>query len=116
LTLFPGLYKGDSSIHITGDLTLDAQNDDSAVFIFQIGSTLVTAAGAKVVLAGGAKASNIFWQVRLSSDPISCHFLASFDDPLSSWNLTDKEFLSRASGGTTLWIHYHYQLRALTCN
>jgi hypothetical protein len=46
------------------DLTLDAQGDSKAVFIFQMpSSTLTVGNGRKVILAGGAKAANIFWQV-----------------------------------------------------
>lgn len=64
LTLTPGLYKSTSSLAISsGDLTFDARGDANAVFIIQIASTLTTTAGRKVILAGGAQASNIFWQV-----------------------------------------------------
>ncbi|HEY6194024.1 MAG TPA: ice-binding family protein [Candidatus Eisenbacteria bacterium] len=67
-TLAPGLYKSTSSIEISsGDLTLDAQGHPSAVFIFQIASTLTTTPGRAVILAGGARASNIFWQVGSSA-------------------------------------------------
>ena len=68
LTLPPGLYKSTSSLAISsGDLTLDAQGDPNAVFIFQMASTLTTTSGREVVLAGGAKASNIYWQVGSSA-------------------------------------------------
>jgi len=67
-TLAPGLYKSTSGLEISsGDLTLDAQGNASAVFIFQIASTLDVAAGLHVILVGGAKASNIFWQVGTSA-------------------------------------------------
>jgi len=67
-TLPPGLYKATSSLAISsGDLTLDAQGDATAVFIFQTASTLTTTAGRQVVLSGGAKASNVFWQVGTSA-------------------------------------------------
>jgi len=67
-TLAPGLYKSTSGLEISsGDLTLDAKGDANAVFIFQMVSTLDTAAGLHVILAGGAKASNIFWQVGSSA-------------------------------------------------
>jgi hypothetical protein len=63
-TLYPGLYKSTSGLAISsGDLTLDAQGDSNAVFIFQIASTLITSSGRKVILSGGAKATNVFWQV-----------------------------------------------------
>ena len=67
-TLTPGLYKSTSSLAISsGNLTLDAQGDANAVFIFQMASTLTTTAGLQVILAGGAQASNIFWQVGSSA-------------------------------------------------
>jgi hypothetical protein len=68
LTLPPGLYKSTSSLSISsGDLTLDAQGDANAVFIFQIASTLSTTSGRAVILSGSAKASNVFWQVGSSA-------------------------------------------------
>lgn len=68
LTLTPGLYKSTSSLAISsGDLTFDAKGDTNAVFIIQIASTLTTTSGRKVILAGGAQASNIFWQVGSSA-------------------------------------------------
>jgi hypothetical protein len=67
-TLTPGLYQSTSSLEISsGDLTLDAQGDTNAVFIFQMGSTLTTTAGRQVILSGGAQAANIFWQVGSSA-------------------------------------------------
>jgi len=63
-TLYSGLYKSAGSLEITsGDLTLDAQGDVSAVWIFQIASGFNMTSGRQVFLRGGAKASNIFWQV-----------------------------------------------------
>jgi hypothetical protein len=65
--IYPGVYTTASSVGITvGDLTLDAQGDPNATFVFQIGSTLtVGLAGApmSVTLINGAKASNVFWAV-----------------------------------------------------
>src|SRR5580765_4970105 len=46
LTFFPGLYTSTSSLEITsGNLTLDAQGDANAVFIFQMPSTFITTVG-----------------------------------------------------------------------
>jgi methionine-rich copper-binding protein CopC len=72
LTFTPGLYTNSTSVLIEGsgpgnNVTLDAQGDPTAIFIFKIGSTLTTGPGAQVILAGGAKASNIFWQVGTSA-------------------------------------------------
>jgi hypothetical protein len=68
LTLAPGLYKSTSSLAISsGDLTLDAEGDPNAVFVFQMASTLTTTAGRQVILSGGASADNVFWQVGTSA-------------------------------------------------
>ena len=67
LTLVPGIYKSTSSLGLSGDVTLDAHGDPAAVFIFQITSTLITGSGSHVVLANGAKACNVFWQVGSSA-------------------------------------------------
>jgi hypothetical protein len=65
-TLTPGVYCFPSSAAITGNLTLSG----NGVYIFKIGSTLVTAAGpgaSNVVLTNGASASNVFWAVGSSA-------------------------------------------------
>jgi methionine-rich copper-binding protein CopC len=72
LTFTPGLYTNSTSVLIEGagpdnDVTLDAQGDPNAIFIFKMGSTLTTGPGAEVILTGGAKASNVFWQVGTSA-------------------------------------------------
>jgi hypothetical protein len=68
LTLTPGLYKSTSSLAISsGDLTFDAKGNADAIFIIQIASTLTTTSGRKVILSGGALASNIYWQVGSSA-------------------------------------------------
>ncbi len=66
LNLVPGLYKFTSTALITGsDVTLTGGPDD--VWIFQIASDLQLGSGIKVILAGGAQAKNIFWQVGTSA-------------------------------------------------
>jgi len=70
LTLAPGIYKTTSSLSVAnGSLTLDAQGDQNAVWIFQIGTTLTTVGGAggSIILTNGAQAKNIFWQVGSSA-------------------------------------------------
>ena len=66
-TLTPGVYNSGSSIQITGTLTLDAATDADAVFIFQAGSTVITAVNSKIRLINGAQACNVFWQVGSSA-------------------------------------------------
>jgi type VI secretion system secreted protein VgrG len=65
-TLKPGVYRGET-LEITGTLTLDTGGDPNAVFIFQTGSTLLTAANSSVVVLDGGTACNVFWQVPSSA-------------------------------------------------
>jgi hypothetical protein len=67
LTLTPGVYCFGSSAQLTGTLTLDALGEQNAVFIFQMGSTLITAAGSSIVFADGGQGSDVFWQVGSSA-------------------------------------------------
>jgi hypothetical protein len=68
LTFAPGLYTNASTVMLSaGNVTLDAQADPNAVFIFQIGSSLTTIGSTQVILAGGAQAKNVFWQVSSSA-------------------------------------------------
>ena len=67
LTLTPGVYNNSSALALTGALTLDAQGNPSAVFIFQAGSTLITGSGSSVNLINGAQPCNVFWQVGSSA-------------------------------------------------
>jgi hypothetical protein len=63
LTLTGGVYQTSGPLQITsGNLTLNARGNSNAVFIVQ-GSSLFTAPGQNVVLAGGAQAGRIFWQL-----------------------------------------------------
>jgi hypothetical protein len=66
-TLVGGVYKSASTLGLTGTLTLDAQGDPNSVFIFQAGSTLITASGSRVSLVNGAQPCNVYWQVGSSA-------------------------------------------------
>ncbi|GAA2344860.1 hypothetical protein GCM10010416_78250 [Streptomyces caniferus] len=66
-TLPPGVYNAASSIGLTGTLTLDAQGDRNAEWIFQIGSTLTTATASHVLLVNGATARNVIWLIGSSA-------------------------------------------------
>ena len=67
LTLIPGVYNDPTSFEITGVLTLDGQGSPDSVWIFQTGSTLLTASNSSISLINGADACNIFWQVGSSA-------------------------------------------------
>jgi hypothetical protein len=66
-TLTTGVYHSSGSFALNGLLTLDALGDPSAVWIFQMASTFDVAGSGRVVLANGALASNVFWQVGSSA-------------------------------------------------
>jgi Ice-binding-like len=61
LTLAPGVYKWGTGLTIPTDVTLAGSAD--AVWIFQVAGTLNISSAKKVILAGGAQAKNVFWQV-----------------------------------------------------
>jgi hypothetical protein len=67
LTLPPGVYKSNSgTFDITnGNLTLDAQGDANAVFVFQCASALTVgdSSPSSVTLINGALAKNVYWYV-----------------------------------------------------
>ena len=67
LTLTPGVYFFSSSAFLTGTLTLDAQGNPDALFVFQIGSTLISASNASVVTINSADACDVYWQVGSSA-------------------------------------------------
>ncbi len=63
LTLTPGYYHFDTTAQLTGTLTLDAQSNANAMFVFQIGSTLTTASSSIVNVINGGANNGLFWQV-----------------------------------------------------
>lgn len=66
-TLVAGTYTSATSMLLDGELTLDAEGDPSAVFVFQVGSSLDVGSDSVVRLIGGAQACNVFWQVGSSA-------------------------------------------------
>ena len=105
-TLTAGIYKDPSSFGITGTLTLNAEGNPDAVFIFQAGSTLITEVGSEVVLINGAQACNIFWQVgssaTLKTDSIfKGNILALTDISLQNGANVEGRLLAR-NGAVTL--------------
>jgi len=64
-TLVPGLYTWGTNVVIptAANITLDAQGDTNAVWVFQISGTLDLMDSGSITLADGANGANIFWQV-----------------------------------------------------
>lgn len=67
MTLLPGVYRFSSSAFLTGTLTLDAQGDANARFVFQIGSTLISASSSAVAVINGGGICDTYWQVGSSA-------------------------------------------------
>ena len=67
-TITPGTYaSSDGTFLNSGILTLDAQGDANALFIFQASSSINVAPGSKMLLIGGAQAGNVYWKVGSSA-------------------------------------------------
>jgi hypothetical protein len=69
-TLLPGAYSFGhaATANLIGTLTLDAQGNPNAVWIFQASSDLITASSSKVVFKDGVgSACNVFWEVGSSA-------------------------------------------------
>jgi len=66
-TLIPGVYCFSTSAQLTGTLTLNAQGNANAVFVFKTGSTLTTASGSSVVLINGGNPCGVAWQIGSSA-------------------------------------------------
>ena len=106
LILTPGVYCFSSSAQLTGTLTLNAQANAGAVFIFKIGSTLTTASGSSVLLTNGGSLCNVFWQVGSSATlGTTTSFGGNILAATSVTLTTDASLLGRAlaqSGAVTL--------------
>jgi hypothetical protein len=67
-TLTSGVYAfASGTTDLDGTLTLDAQGDENAVFIFQASSSLITASASRVELINGARYCRVFWVVPSSA-------------------------------------------------
>lgn len=62
-TFTSGVYTSAAAITNTGTMTLNAEGDSGAVFVFQVGAAFSSAAASKIVLTNGALANNVYWQV-----------------------------------------------------
>lgn len=62
-TFRAGVHHSTAALALTGTLTLDAEGDPGAVFVFTTDAAFDTAAGAIVILANGAQAANVSWIV-----------------------------------------------------
>jgi hypothetical protein len=59
--LTAGVYTITGAGTLAGNITLDAQGDPNAIFIFRFSAAFSAAANANVILFDGATACNVFW-------------------------------------------------------
>jgi Ice-binding-like len=111
----PGIYKSGSTLDVTGDITLDAGGNANALFYFQAGSALTIVAGGttpsntRILLAGGAKASNVWWQVGSSATigtyaEFQGNVLAAVDVTMQTGATACGRLLGGAWGGSSLGV------------
>lgn len=83
LTFTPGVYKFDPSanLQVNGTLYLDFQGNPEAMFVFQLGTTLVTMAGSNVIAINNNNqdcvASNVYWIVGSSATLDGAQFIGN---------------------------------------
>jgi len=106
MTLTSGVYCFDTSAGLTGILTLDAQGNDSATFIFKTGSTLTTAAGSSVSLINGGNPCGVAWRIGSSATlGTTTSFIGNLIALTSITLTTDANIVGRAlarNGAVTL--------------
>jgi hypothetical protein len=106
-TLTAGAYRYSSSAQLTGALTLDAEGDPNAQFVFEIGSTLTTASASSVVLINGASPCNVYWQVGSSATlgtttAFQGNLMTLADISLNNGATVIGRLLARTAGSVTL--------------
>jgi hypothetical protein len=113
-TLTPGTYCQTTAPTLTGTVTLNG----NGVYIFQIGSTLVTGPGATVSLIEGAQPCNVFWQVSSSATLDTTTTFVGTIMALTSISLNDGATIrGRALAQTGSVTLIHNQITAPTsCN
>ena len=78
LTLLPGVYSFNSSAALTGILTLDAEDDSDARWVFQVRSTLTVATSSKVLMINKGSALNVYWLIGSSATILAnCEMLGN---------------------------------------
>ncbi len=83
MTFTPGIYSfaPSANLKVNGTVYLDFQGNNDALFIFQLGSTLVTMAGSKVVALNSSNepcaGANVFWAVGSSATINGAEFIGN---------------------------------------
>lgn len=106
-SLTHGVYTSAAAMALSGGgtLTLDAENDPNAVFIFQLGTDLTVSNASTVSLVNGAQSCNVFWKVNSASIGTTATFrgtiLALTSITVANGSTIDGRLLAR-NGSVTL--------------
>lgn len=112
-TITPGVYSTDAALTMSTDMTFDAQGDTGAVFVLRTPAAINIAAGAKMHLAGGAQAANVFWSIggaitAGASSGLVGHFYCDTAISLGAGATTSGQLFARAAialGASTSLTH-----------
>lgn len=106
LTLPRGVYTAATALSLTGNLTLDGQNDPSSVFVFQAGTTLVTDSASSITLINGAQPCHVYWAVgssaTLGTNSSFVGTILAMDDITATTGATINGRLLARNGAVTL--------------
>lgn len=61
--LLPNIYCIGEAAVLNGDLTLDAQNNPNAIFVFQIDGAFAPSENSRILLVNEASLCNVWWQI-----------------------------------------------------
>lgn len=104
-----GVYNSaDGEFHNSGTVTLDAQGDPNAVFIFNAASTFTTAANSVMVLANSAQACNVYWRIGSSTGTLGTNSIVK-GNLLADQSITD-------AGGSIIEGRLLARIAAVTLN
>jgi hypothetical protein len=109
LTLVPGLYKWNTDLSISNDVTLAGGPND--VFIFQIAGTLDQASAKNVTLTGGAQAKNVFW---VTAGAVSIGTTAHFEGTILSKTMIAVKTHASVNGRLLAQTAVTLQMNAVT--
>jgi hypothetical protein len=109
LTLVPGLYKWNSDLSISNDVTLAGGPND--VFILQIAGTLDQASAKNVTLTGGAQAKNVFW---VTAGAVSIGTTAHFEGTILSKTMIAVKTHASVNGRLLAQTAVTLQMNAVT--
>jgi len=119
MVLTPGVYTFSSSAFLTGKLTLDGLGQTNPLFVFQMGTTLITASNAEVNFINGNfdTSNDVYWQVGSSATlGTNTNFIGTIIADQSATLTTGASLEGRVialNGAVTLDSNHIFNIRAI---